>query len=78
MGTVKVMGSELEEDGSEIKELHAPDYETGFLRHSLESEEGIADDVRGSAFDLKSHYAVEANAGDIDICKYCEDGDCPV
>lgn len=58
MGTVKVMGRELEEDSSKIKELHAPDYETGFLRHLLESEEWIADDVRGNAFYLKSHYAV--------------------
>lgn len=78
MGAVKVDRSEVGKYDSEIQALHAPDYEAGFLRHSLESEEWITDYVCGSAFDLKSHYAVEANAGDVYISEHYEDGYCPV
>ena len=78
MCTVKIVGNKIGEDHSKIKTLYAPGDKSCFLRHFLKPEEGIADYVRRSAFDLKSHYAVEANTGDVYIGEHYENTYCPV
>ena len=75
MSAVKIVGNKIIEYDSKIKTLYAPGYKSCFLRHFLEPQEGIADYVSRSAFDLKSHYAVEANTRDVYIGRYCQNGD---
>ena len=74
VGAVKEVGNEIEEDDSEIKALYGPCYGSCIFRYFLEPEEGIADDISGSAFYVKPYYTVKANTRDIDIGNHCQDG----